>query len=201
MGQYYKACLIREDSDGYGHPSYYSTYQTREGAKLTEFSWVRGAFMNGICGMLYKDGLGFSEKDEFKVPRVAFIGDYWESAKVNEDWRLACALAWHSYGDVMNESIPLSSNMPYAWRNEYAKPVYFVNRDKDEYFAIEPDDYVNGELNPLGILCAVGNGLGGGDYKGTRMDLVGRWAFDHIEAVTEEPTDLYKTSADFTEEY
>lgn len=201
MGQYYKACLIRKDSDGAEHPSYYTTYQTHDGAKLTEFSWVRSAFMNGICGMLYRKGLSFSERDEFRAPRVAFIGDYWDGAEVKEDWVLACTLAWHSYGDVMDEKVPMCADMPYAWQNEYAKPMYFVNRDKFEYFTIDPDDYVNNELNPLGILCAVGNGRGGGDYKGTHMELVGSWAFDHIEIVDEEPTDLYKIPADFVEDY
>ena len=44
-------------------------------------------------------------------------------------------------------------------------------------------------LNPIAILTAVGNGRGGGDYFGSDMEQVGRWAGDAIFISEINPTD------------
>jgi hypothetical protein len=74
-----------------------------------------------------------------------------------------------------------------------------VNHDKKEYIVL-PKDKVKGLVFcPLPLLCADGNGLGCGDYFGTNMKYVGRWAYDHIEIVETEPDGYAKLNIRFTE--
>ena len=40
------------------------------------------------------------------------------------------------------------------------------------------------------LLCADGNGRGGGDYEGTNMELIGSWAFDRIGVANELPKNI-----------
>jgi hypothetical protein len=54
-------------------------------------------------------------------------------------------------------------------------------------------------INPLPLLTACGNGLGGGDYRGTMMNAVGAWAFDEIEFTFDKPDDYAEVKYDFTE--
>lgn len=42
-------------------------------------------------------------------------------------------------------------------------------------------------LYPIALLTAKGNGRGGGDYHGTCMEYIGRWAWDAIEIVNALP--------------
>ena len=57
---------------------------------------------------------------------------------------------------------------------------YIINFDKKEYTVMPKYEPKKWNINSLSLLCAFGNGLGGGDYHGTDMDFVGRWAFDRI---------------------
>lgn len=80
---------------------------------------------------------------------------------------------------------------------EYDLYKYIVNFDKKEY--VEIPEYEEDEWNchPLTLLCAEGNGRGGGDYHEQRdpatndpidngFKYVGRWAFDHIGVTNDE---------------
>ena len=51
-----------------------------------------------------------------------------------------------------------------------------------EYVLANGEQKWGGIIHPLPLLTAIGNGKGGGDYRGTCLDLVGHWACDKIEA-------------------
>jgi hypothetical protein len=68
---------------------------------------------------------------------------------------------------------------------------YLVNDSKKlfvDYSKIIPDEY-GYSIDPLPLLCAEGNGQGGGDYWGTNMELVGSWARDFIYTATSNPAE------------
>ena len=54
-------------------------------------------------------------------------------------------------------------------------------------------------IHPLPILCSDGNGRGGGDYNGTNMDFVGRWAYDKIYTDNNVPNGYKKLNISFKE--
>lgn len=84
------------------------------------------------------------------------------------------------------------------------KGKYLVNHDTKEYISLDRyykdckytgKDYSGNEftdcVSPLSILTAVGNGEGGGDYRGSSMYAVGRWAWNLI-SVEDEPPEGYE---------
>ena len=69
---------------------------------------------------------------------------------------------------------------------------YIINFDKHVFVKIpnaKKNEYI---IHPLPLLCADGNGSGGGDYDGTNMELIGAWAFDRIGVSNELPNDITK---------
>jgi hypothetical protein len=143
------------------------------GAKLMEHSYVGNDFVNAAINML----------NQHNGSRFVWCGDYQEDFNpkgiFDEDGNEM------SLFDMAYRCAEKASNQP--------RPIdlgitYIVNLDKKEYYKI-PDPKSNSwVIHPLPLLCAAGNGLGGGDYEGTYMKYVGRWAFDHIEVLTSKPT-------------
>ena len=66
----------------------------------------------------------------------------------------------------------------------------YYERNKDN------DDWC---VNPLSLLTAIGNGLGGGDYRGINEDYVGEWAWETISVEDEVPADYAEVEFDFKE--
>ena len=62
--------------------------------------------------------------------------------------------------------------------------VWILCPELGQYVRYDPGE---GGIAAIAILCAVGNGLGGGDYHGTNMDMVGTWAYRELEVRDEEP--------------
>lgn len=78
---------------------------------------------------------------------------------------------------------------------------YIINFTKKMFIRI-PKKGEGLTIHPLPLLCADGNGRGGGDYEGTNMELIGSWAFDRIGVSNELPKSI-KTElvATFQESY
>ena len=74
-----------------------------------------------------------------------------------------------------------------------------LNNELKKYIEIPEnnDDWV---IHPLPLLCADGNGLGGGDYYGINMDKVGIWAYDRL-GVTNKRPHYKKIKVEFKEKY
>ena len=57
-------------------------------------------------------------------------------------------------------------------------------------------------MNPVSLLTAIGNGLGGGDYcYAEQRNDVGIWALDLISIEDEEPQGYWKSYVYFKEEW
>ena len=54
-------------------------------------------------------------------------------------------------------------------------------------------------ISPLPLLTALGNGRGGGDYKGTEMDKIGIWARDILSVEFEVPDGFNELKVNFKE--
>ena len=91
-------------------------------------------------------------------------------------------------------------------------PKYAINYNKKQYVdlynpSLKAWDYTNEETGEkrtvlifaLNLLLAVGNGLGGGDYHGENVDLVGSWAGDSIGLEDELPEGFEELKVGFTE--
>jgi hypothetical protein len=73
---------------------------------------------------------------------------------------------------------------------------FIVNHTKKQYVTKA------GRLfHPLSLLTAEGNGLGGGDYKGSCEDLIGIWARDLISVEMVPPADYSELACPFGKEY
>lgn len=84
-------------------------------------------------------------------------------------------------------------------RNNLDTYKYVINIRTHEYIEIpEPSD-TDWIVHPLPILLADGNGRGGGDYHGSNMEFVGKWAFHPIGATNEIPKGYKKLDIIFQE--
>lgn len=167
MGQYYRPLLITKK----GKVKVYN--RTVDGdyglAKLMEHSWWLNPFVNTIC-----------KKIHFKPHKVAWVGDY---ADEEED-------GFGFYEDVWGEGIDgkeVTEAQVLLWNK------YLVNWTKKEY--LDCDEYYEKSktkqdfcIHPLPLLTAIGNGRGGGDYRGINVHQVGRWAMDVISVENKTPS-------------
>ena len=203
MGQYYRACIIRKNKDDYEQAQTFSTYPLHTGAKLMEFSYYNTTYAKSVCAMLKRSPFKYSDED-FKPARFAVIGDYatdWDDfGRLDEDDQLLCRLAWSHWGDPLMTTLPASKDPWVPWYQE--NRIFVLNNTKLEYYAVDPDDCVNNEILPLFLLCSVGNGCGGGDYRGVHAELCGSWAFDEIEIIEakEAPTGYHELDIAFSED-
>ena len=166
MGQYYNI-IIKEK----GQRKVRAYNRRLDGeytmAKLTEHSWYLNEMCNAIAEQIYH-----------RPSRIAWVGDY-----ANED------------GDNL-------TLYKHAWpKNDKYEPLhkteftlngrFIVNHDKKLFLdcwwflahcIMESTDY-DWIMHPLPLLVALGNGRGGGDYRGINADMVGCWAWDTLEIV------------------
>lgn len=79
---------------------------------------------------------------------------------------------------------------------------YVINEDKNVFIdtdKIKKDEY-GYRIHPLPLLCADGNGCGGGDFWGKNQRRVGSWKRDAVVVSDNRPGDTYKEiSIDFVE--
>lgn len=203
MGQYYKTLLTRPDGtkEAYCSHNCHITYHFdngREfrsfvGIKLMEHSWIGNPFVNRICKNILNN-----------PARVAWVGDYAdaEDVYVNKDEsftaELITQLSSDCWGGENEEAEIKESPSPALHRFRY-RGRYLVNHTKKEILDFDSylDQYTAEEKeygipHPLSLLTAIGNGKGGGDYRGDEVkDGVGSWANDLLEITDDYPTQGY----------
>jgi hypothetical protein len=111
---------------------------------------------------------------------LAWVGDYAE-----EDELKRISNGEFGYESVWDTEHDHTFPPPKTESGFYAGK-YLLNHTKGQYISF--DDYFDA-LNeqspwivcPFAILTAVGNGRGGGDYRGVNEDLAGAWAWDELE--------------------
>lgn len=185
MGQYFKPVLLIENG-GETRAECYWPWDADNGAKITEHSWVGNNFVNAVMSRIGElTGKG-------ATVHLAWVGDYSDVCDGHEHENLhreAYAAAWGEYIDV---------HSPFSPRR--VCDLYIHDMDRDEYVTV-PGKSDEGEwiLHPVPLLTAIGNGQGGGDYDGCRMDLVGTWAYDEIRVLTEAPKGAEEIKPGFRE--
>ncbi len=179
MGQYYKPYLV--DKDGNEFICNRDVNGEYTFAKLTEHSWMGNKLMSAISEMIYK-----------KPHKIAWVGDY---VSFEEDDPLE--KVWK----VDGEGILFKTKFNYSNK-------YLVNHDKKQF--IDFDKYIKeskideGEygvwcLHPLSLMTALGNGQGGGDYRGVNEDHVGEWAMNLLSIEDSIPNGCEEYSIYFKE--
>jgi len=199
MGQYYKAMVIDEDGDiKVLCPRDYNNLP-----KLMEFSWCGNDYVNAVLSLIHN-----------KRAKIAFIGDY-----ANEPFRDSknfynLVMSKESYEKhykaIWSKDQKLRLPKYRSGKTDFdlmdidTVGMYLVNHDKCEYLDIE--EYIENSkvfnfdyhcaVNPLPLLTACGNGLGGGDfyYEHIRGNDVGKWAFNILEYTDHVPENYLQAS-------
>ncbi len=184
MGQYYKPLLIADD--GTKQTAY--SWDYGNGLKLMEHSWVGNEFVNAVLWNL-----------DSNPQRLAWVGDYAYNV-ADEDchfgdgyiddrdtfMKLYEAL-WGAEDAGETTIAKIDKSQPeYKLTNEEAD-CFIVNLTKGCYIDMEKYVAENKKkdgvyfwcTNPLPLLTSIGNGQGGGDYRGDDPE-VGTLAFDKI---------------------
>ena len=185
MGQYYRPLMIFEDGE---ERSAYS-HAFDNGLKLMEHSWIGNNFVNAVLHEI-----------EDRPARIAWMGDYATDAvedgcNFGDGYITSVEAFLEKYNGVWGEyrSVQdISPETPQYKLDLDSAGCYLVNATKKCYIDIE--EYIRRNsvrdrygmsgvwcINPLPLLTCIGNGMGGGDYRGEAgMGDVGSWAFDKI---------------------
>lgn len=171
MGQYYKPCFLSERfrrCKKYPVKASLCSWDFSNGAKLMEHSYIGNSFVGAVMYLLANDHNSY---------RFAWVGDYADGYKVN-----GTTVDLYSCAELTEkETYNLYFKGNYECCNKEYK--YLYNYTTHEYIKLPKWKSNIWKIHPLPILCAVGNGRGGGDYRGKLHEKeVGVWAFHHIGA-------------------
>lgn len=181
MGQYYRVVLKQNGKTVVYNRDVDGKYTM---AKLMEHSWWENPLLKAIGKKLYK-----------KKGRLAWVGDYAEDAEL-EKIHMKVEDVWGSEDrEVKGQGL---RSVSFMFDNKY-----LCNHTKKKYIDLKAyyTECVNDGwcINPLSLLCAIGNGKGGGDYRGIGDNLVGDWAWDEISIEDTSPDDYLLSDITFIE--
>lgn len=189
MGQYYKPIVLKQNWKEEEQPiaGTLSPYDYDNGAKLMEHSYVGNGFVRAAMRMIEHIGKG-------KAVPFVWCGDYADPVDTpnhpvtkGEDGYPAggidlysCAKVWLGEDKNSKEYEEMKESIADA---DMMTKKYIINETKKQFVCIPDNEKNKWVIHPLPILCADGNGRGGGDYgyyasKNTK--LVGTWAHDEI---------------------
>lgn len=172
MGQYYRFGIFKSNINGKNDIRTVddvaitaSPYTYNNGAKIMEHAYVDNSYVKRAEEYL---------AGEYYKYRFAWVGDYSDEICVDDNSTLSVykILSEYNekYGDIKDEHADMINKM---------KRKYILNFSKKEAVEIKKN-IEDMNIHPLPLLCADGNGKGGGDYYGTCQEYVGRWAYDII---------------------
>lgn len=188
MGQYYRI-VTRNRKDGLIVNNRKYKGSPDISAKLTEHSYLENYMTSSVAFYI-----------ENNPTRVMWVGDYAENCDLRR-------ITNHhvSTKDVWREGFYPEHEFKFKGKFDH-KGKFLVNHTKKRYLSY--DDYValsggraafNYTFDPLPLLTAVGNGLGGGDYHGENEDKIGLWAYDKLEITGKKPEGYRKFMVSFAE--
>jgi len=195
MGQYYTPILFK----GNTKKAFYS-HQFDNGLKLMEHSYIGNSFTESIVKYMLETGGSF---------RLAWVGDYAQEFLDNEAkgeekfpnpaFYEDADLFGSKFRKIIQKFVDYERNETKKYfqptrvnRMENSSQLVFVNHTKKEFVDMEhycddnKCDNWGCKIHPLPLLTAIGNGYGGGDYRGSKVtdiNYVGTWAGDEIEVV------------------
>lgn len=201
MGQYYKPVFTSDEGKiiGFAH-----AHHLNNGLKLMEHSYVGNHLCNSVVNYLKKFPAGLhltwagdyaDATEKVKLDKDSdFAKEVWRKAVANGETELGYEAFYALDDEELFVNDPLAKNLyELTSKNENEEleidyetedPTdarYIINETQKEY--VDMWDIVSldaWQIHPLPLLTADGNGRGGGDYHGTDLAYVGRWAGDCI---------------------
>ena len=217
MGQYYKAIMLSDDGQ-----CIESAIKSFGGNKLMEHAWRGNPMTLAVQKLLYDNPTplvwcgDYADSDPISEAEGVSNLEHVVTEKVPEliidgDELKALNIEYTPAGNRRTDYELVMEMVSMTRKHRFA-----INHDKKEYVDLgklpesdipkqdhlaaggadagskgeEPTDTMM--IDALALLTASGNGRGGGDYHGTSMNLVGRWAYDRIE--------VYKNNKDLDEQ-
>jgi len=178
MGQYYKTINI-------DNMEWLNAHAYDNGVKLTEHSWVGNNFVGAVMALL-QPGMPWHKS------RIVWAGDYYDEVDCGEI----------PYYDMVQKQDEQKNVLPIT--KDMQKLAILVNHTRKEYVDYRKLTGKDGWIvNPLGILTALGNDRGGGDYRSDQPDFekVGIWAGDSLSVETEIPYGFWELKVNFQENW
>lgn len=204
MGQYYCGAILNKDVNETKEVIIKQAFCTSAhncGAKLMEHSYV---------GVWYIKEYEHALATDFYNHPFVWSGDYADEHLGTDIYSAAYSFI-EKMTDKNAEERGYEKNPNGSWGCEYIRngiavserefipktkseklPTYkYIINFTKKIFVCIPEKPDNGwVIHPLPLLCADGNGRGGGDYEGTNMELIGSWAFDNIGVADEIPDEI-----------
>lgn len=174
MGQYYKQMLKPKFGKVW---KCFEPWDFNNGAKLMEHSYIGNSLTNYVKNLILHTPM-----------RLVWAGDYADDEK-GKDANLYF---------LFEATTPKDQSVP---QESIERMRYLVNHKKKlyvDYSKVEQDTY-GYRIDPMPLLCAEGNGRGGGDYHGSAMNLIGSWARDMISVESEIPNGYTELVPSFRE--
>ena len=174
MGQYYKPTLKPKGGRVW---KCFNPWDFNNGVKLMEHSYIGNAVTNYVKNLILRTPM-----------RLVWAGDYADDEK-GKDTNLYCLF---EAKEPKDKSVPQESIESMRYLVNHKKKLYV------DYSKVEKDEY-GYRIDPMPLLCAEGNGRGGGDYHGSAMNLIGSWARDLISVESEIPNGYTELVPSFRE--
>ena len=174
MGQYYKPTLKPKGGRVW---KCFNPWDFNNGVKLMEHSYIGNAVKNYVKNLILRTPM-----------RLVWAGDYADDEK-GKDKNLYFLF---EAKEPKDKSVPQESIESMRYLVNHKKKLYV------DYSKVEKDEY-GYRIDPMPLLCAEGNGRGGGDYHGSAMNLIGSWARDLISVESEIPNGYTELVPSFRE--
>lgn len=174
MGQYYMPVIKR----GNKLRRVYS-HDFGNGFKLTEHSYVGNYFVNVVANNLVENPAQL-----YWVGDYAEVDDFVSKSMFDKIYDYAWCRKKNSRTTVEDR------NINFDWDKDW----YYINLTKRQYTHVPKEG--NWTYSPISLLTAIGNGRGGGDYRGDNS-MIGYWAGDKVYLSMTKPD---KTFIDITED-
>lgn len=174
MGQYYKPTLKPKGGRVW---KCFNPWDFNNGVKLMEHSYIGNAVTNYVKNLILRTPM-----------RLVWAGDYADDEK-GKDKNLYFLF---EAKEPKDKSVPQESIESMRYLVNHKKKLYV------DYSKVEKDEY-GYRIDPMPLLCAEGNGRGGGDYHGSAMNLIGSWARDLISVESEIPNGYTELVPSFRE--
>ena len=189
MGQYFHGVILNSHKKNYPNKekvaAWVSPYDFDNGAKLMEHSYINNNYVGAFETLINK------ENGIYAGLPIIWAGDYADAEPytLNGKRHDIYSLAYEYATKLVNIE-------PKHYR-------YLINEDKKQFIdtnKIKADNY-GYKIHPLPLLCADGNGRGGGDYYGRNMKRVGSWKRNVVVVSDIRPDESYKEiTINFVEE-
>lgn len=162
MGQYY-SILTKNEQETLVWSMQCKKFRTTNnfdyyiGVKLMEHSYYGNTLTDAVSTYLYRN-----------PTELYWVGDYADDVRPD------------IHEQVYGENTPKEYDYDFDESFDYNSS-WFVNHTKKVAFQLlTPEKWNDWEIYPISLLTAVGNGMGGGDYFGDNMEIVGTWAGDIV---------------------